>query len=391
MKIAIDTFAVTAKPGTTGSGGGKTFLTGVVKHLAQIDKDNQYYLYLSKANQNYFDKFIGPNFTKIVFPFDSDNKYLKFFFEQFIIPIYNLKLEIDVLFCPTNLAPLVPFTNVVLAVQSMHYIFAPKSMSKLRKIYHRILLPQSVKRAKKVIAVSESIRNSIVNVVGINSSKIEVVYEGADLDIFNQTKVEKKVIYNYIPEDFPYILFVSTLYKFKNADKLIKAFALAKRNRKVSHKLVIVGRDPNFAMEQLRKVAFDNGVQDDVILTGPVEIDTLINFYHNADLLVYPSSVETFGLPPLEAMACGTPVIGSNRTSVPEVIGDAGIIVDPNDINALADAIVRVLSNQNLQKSLIAKGYERIKQFSWDKTARKILNLIEKVYGEKKHKRKQSN
>lgn len=380
MKIAVNTLAVTPKPGTKGSAGGKTFLTGVIKHLAKIDKDNQYYLYVSRASQNYFDKIIGPNFNKVVLPFDSDNKVLKLFFEQFVIPVYDLKLEIDVLFCPTNLAPLIPFTSTVLAIQSMHYVFAPKDMSKLRKIYHRVLLPQSAKRAKKVIAVSESIRDSIVDVVGINPTKIEVVYEGADLDIFNQAHVDKELVSDYIPEGFPYVLFVSTLFKFKNADKLIEAFALAKKRQKIPHNLVMVGRDSQSNMEELKRIALDSGIAAEVIFTGPVELETVASFYHNADLLVYPSSVETFGLPPLEAMACGTPVIGSNRTSVPEVIGDAGIIVDPDDIDALADAIVRVLSDQNLRESLIAKGYERVKQFSWEKTARKILSVIEEVY-----------
>lgn len=380
MKIAINTLAVTAKPGTKGSGGGKTFLTGVIKHLAKIDKNNHYYLYVGRTNQDYFDEIIGPNFSKIVFPFDSDNKYLKFFFEQFIVPVHNLRLGIDVLFCPANLAPLVPLTDTVLVIQSMHYKFAPEAMSKLRKIYHRVLLPQSVKTAKKVVAVSRSIRGSIIDVVGVNPAKIEVVYEGVDLDIFNQAQIDKEFVYDYIPEAFPYVLFVSTLYKFKNADKLIKAFALAKKRKKVSHKLIIVGRDPNSNTKELKKIAFNNKVQEDVIFTGPVEIEKVASFYNNADLFVYPSSVETFGLPPLEAMACGTPVIGSHRTSVPEVIGNAGIIVDPDDIDALADAIVKVLSDQNLRESLITKGYERIKQFSWDKTARRILDVVEEVY-----------
>jgi len=375
MRIAINTLAVTPKPGTQGSAGGKTFLTGIVKHLAQIDMDNQYYLYVSRASQNYFDEIIGPNFSKIVFPFDSDNKYLKFFFEQFVIPVYNLKLKIDVLFCPTNLAPLVPFTNTVLGVQSMYYQLPPGATSKLRKIYHSILLPQSAKRAKKVIAVSKAIRDSMVDRLGVNPAKIEVAYEGVDLDIFN-AKVDKEHLLDYISKNLPYILFVGTLFKYKNIDKLIKAFALAKEEGKIPHKLVIVGRDPNSNIEELKKVALNNGVQEDVIFTGPVEIKTIASFYHSADLLVHPSSVESFGLPLLEAMACGTPVIGSNYTAVPEVIGDAGIIVNPEDIDALAEAIVKVLSDKNLRESLILRGYERVKQFSWDKTAQKILEII---------------
>lgn len=379
MRIAINTLAVTPKPGTKGSGGGKTFLTGVIKHLAKIDKNNHYYLYVGRTSQNYFDEIIGPNFSKIVFPFDSDNKYLKFFFEQFVIPIYNLRLKIDVLFCPANLAPLVPLTDTVLAIQSLYYQLPPRATPKLRRLCHSILLPHSIKKARKVIAVSKAIKDSIVDRWGINPLKIKVIYEGVDLEIFSHTRVDKKFLFDYISEFFPYILFVSTLYKYKNADKLIKAFVLAKK-RKIPHKLVIVGRDPNFNTKELKEIAFNNRVQEDVIFTGPVQINKIVSFYQNADLFVYPSLIESFGLPLIEAMACGTPVIGSNRTSVPEVIDNAGVIVDPDDIDALADAIVKVLSDQNLRESLITKGYERIKQFSWDKTAGKILDVIEEVY-----------
>ena len=380
MNIGINTFAVTPKPGSKGSGGVKTFLTGVVKHLAKIDEHNHYYLYLSKANQNYFDDFIGPNFQKVLLPFDSDNKYLKCFFEQCVLPFCNLKFKIDVLFCPTNLAPLFAFTKTILGIQSMLYKLAPQAMCKMIEIYHGILLPLSVKRADKVVTVSQDIKGSIIDVLKTNPRRIEVIYEGVDLEIFKQARANKEALVKSYSCSSPYILFVSTLYEYKNVDKLIRAFALAGKKGQISQKLVIVGGDHDCNTEKLRAIARDNGIQDEVIFTGPLKIETVAMFYKNADLFVFPSSVESFGLPPLEAMASGTPVIGSNRTSVPEIIGDAGLIVDPDDINALADAILRVLSDNHLRTSLVAKGYERIRQFSWDKTAERILEIITQVH-----------
>jgi len=380
MKIAINALALT--PGPEGSAGGQTFLTNLVAQLAKIDKENKYYLYLSKASKNYFDRLVGPNFKKIVFPFHSHNKYLKFLFEHFLIPFYNLRFKIDVLFCPSNLAPLFPATKLVLAVQSLHYKYAPEVMPWVRRIYHRILLPHSLRKARKVIAVSQSLKSLIGKIVQLSLGKIEVIYEGVDLESFDKSKAQKSFATQNI--SLPYILFVSTLYRFKNADKLIEAFAKLRKREKISHNLVLIGRSHRSSLKELKKIVARHNINQSVVFLGHIEKkEILASFYSYAELFVYPSSVETFGLPPLEAMACGTPVVGSDKTSVPEIIGDAGLIVDPNNIENLSKTIYKVLTNKGLRNSLIKRGYERVRNFSWEKTAQKTLEVFQKVYNEK--------
>ena len=377
MNIAVNTLSVSLRKGGT-----KTYLVNLIKSLAKVDNKNTYFLIVSLRNKTLFQK-LGEKFKIIALPFQSDNRLLRLFYEQFVFPYYVRKHNISVLFSPNNIASLFPHCKQVLTfhaplmIRKLRKQYAPKEVSKLQAMFYDLKLALSVSCSNRIIVVSENIKQWLLQQVNIPASKLNVIYEGVDCELFQSANNAKT---SSIKQ--PYILFLSTLFRYKNAENLIQAFSKLKKTYKIPHILIIVGKDPKKQIGYLKQLAKSEGIFDNVIFTGAVSYDKVNSLYLNSDIFVFPSAVETFGLPVLEAMACGTPVVASNRTSVPEIVGDAGVIVNPDDIDELAEAILRVLSDKELQRSLIQKGYRRAKQFSWDKTARKTLEVFEEVFKE---------
>ena len=372
MKVGINTLSVTPS-----RGGGKTYLLNLVKYLARIDKRNIYYLFVSPINWFLFKNLVGSNFNLVVLPLVVDNSLLKVLIEQLLLPFYLKRYNIDIMFCPNNIGIFLSLSKLIIVIHDMHYINIPEHLSKIKVSYYKIFLPISVKKSNKVIVPSFVTKNDLCKVVKGSFDKIKVIYEGANTQLDSNLKSNslEKIKINY-----PFILFVSTLFKYKNVDKLIKAFAILKKRYRVPQKLVIIGRDPQKEIYHLKNLAINLGVSQYIYFLG--RVNDVFLYYKLSDVFVYPSSAEGFGLPLLEAMTCGTPVIASNRTSIPEIVGDAGLIVDPDNIEELAEAIWKVLTDKKLRENLIKKGYERIKQFSWEKTAKETLKVFEEVYYE---------
>ncbi|MCD4735995.1 MAG: glycosyltransferase family 4 protein, partial [Bacteroidales bacterium] len=178
---------------------------------------------------------------------------------------------------------------------------------------------------------------------------------------------------------FPYILFVSALWPYKNALNLVRAFAILVRKHKLPNYLVIVGSGWESYKKEIIRESKDSGVFDRIVFTGHID-NTIINaIYSCADVFVYPSYYETFGLTVLEAMASGTPVVASNSSSIPEVVGDAGLLVDPDSIEKMAEAIYQLISNDSLRNHYLRKGLERAKLFTWEKTVRETVPVYEEA------------
>jgi len=231
---------------------------------------------------------------------------------------------------------------------------------------------KGIKKADLVIAVSEYTKRDIVEFLGVPPEKIEVIYNGIDLEVFKPRKD--------IPFDFPYIMCVGSERPRKNLGRLLKAFTLIKKYFP-GLKLVKVGtegRSSDFRTRTLNQIA-ELGLEEDVIFVGHVEDKELSRYYSGALLLAYPSLYEGFGFPPLEAMACGCPVVASNTTSIPEIVGDAGVLFDPYEVDEIAEALRKVIEDEKLRKRIIEKGLNRVKRFSWDKTADQTYNLYQKV------------
>jgi len=262
-----------------------------------------------------------------------------------------------------NTAPFL-YKNQIVTIHDLAFLRHPSWFLKKFYLLYKFLIPKIVKKARKIITVSYFSKKEITNLLNVPSEKIEVVYCG----------ISEQFIFNPLIKKENYILTVSSLDPRKNLKNLILAF---KKLKLKNYKLLIVGSKnkvfSNHAIEQLIKET------PNIEFTGYVSDEELVNLYQRAKLFVYPSLYEGFGLPPLEAMACGTPVVVSNVASLPEVCGDAAYYVNPYEVNDISRGIETVLKDEHLQKELIQRGLERTKLFNWEKSAKKVKKIIEKT------------
>jgi len=371
MHIGINALSII--PGVTG--GGETYLAGLLQALDKVDKTNRYTLFVTDANRAAFGT-LSARFECASVPLGLCPRFRRVLFEHTKLAKLAARRGVDVLYCPGNMAIRVRDCAQVMCMQSMLYSLAPEEVTWLRRQYFKRIVPWSVRRADMVIAVSEDTRRRIMAFGNVAPEKVRVIYEGVEMRFRRPwvEAVERELARKGLRPGF--VLFVSTLKPYKNADKLIRAVAHLKRTHGVEKELVIAGRDPVGLTGQLRALSEELGISDKVRFLGGVEHERLPFFYGGADVFVYPSSIETFGLPILEAMACGTPVVGSNCTSVPEIMGDAGMPVDPEDVAAMAEAIHGVLTDDHLREDLRKRGLARVGEFTWERAARETLDVF---------------
>jgi len=242
-------------------------------------------------------------------------------------------------------------------------------------IQSHLLLPNNLKTSDKIITVSNSTKNDLIKHLNVPSEKISVIYEAADpiycplsLEVVDRFKHNNEIT-------GPYIMYVGNFAKHKNIVTLLNAFYNLKK-RNIPHKLVLIGMK-RWEYTKLMNIIQAYNLESTVILPGYIAKSEMPILYSGADLFVYPSLYEGFGLPPLEAMACGCPVITSNTSSLPEVVGDAGIMVDPLNVQELANRMYDVLTDDGLQQEMRRKGLDRAKLFSWKKCAKETLQVYE--------------
>ena len=250
-------------------------------------------------------------------------------------------------------------------------------------ISQRILLNldiKYIKRASHIIAVSENTKSDLVKYLNIPERKISVIYNGVDHNIFKPYKPYQMRPYHAILRHKPYILYVGSERRRKNLSGLFEAFAML-RQEFPELKLVKVGgpgHSRQLRSEMLKKLS-SLGISENVTFVDYISELELAYYYSSATLLAYPSLYEGFGLPPLEAMACGCPVVTANTSSLPEVVGEAGIMVNPYDTRSLVQAMRRVLTDDKLRDNMVRKGLEQSKKFSWEKTAELTLQVYNKI------------
>ena len=296
------------------------------------------------------------------------------------------KSNIDILHVPahyhTQITPFFMNKNLkrILTIHDLTPLLFPETHIKKNAILWNSTLKLIKGKVDTIITDSRSTKMDCIKYLKIPAEKIKVVPLAAGKQYrpsysLNTIRQELKFRYNL---KIPFILCVGTLEKRKNIPTLIKAFSKLKKED-INHKLVIIGQQ-GWKYKNIFKIIHKLGLNNEIIFTGYVPDEDLVKFYNAADLFVYPSIYEGFGLPPLEAMACGTPVITSNTSSLPEVVGNAGITVNPCETDILTGKMYKVLNNTNLQDKLSRKGIKRANKFSWDKTARETWKVYEDTY-----------
>jgi len=239
-----------------------------------------------------------------------------------------------------------------------------------KRLYAKALFTAIKYKANKIICVSQFSANELIRLTGVNPDKIVVIHNGVNKEWF-EIKKEKR------PHNKPYLLYVGNVKPHKNLVRLLEAFELLAN--KIPHDLIIVGKKAGFITGDTIIEKKATSLKQRVHFTGYVDNQLLHQYFIHAKTLVFPSLYEGFGLPPLEAMACGCPVIVSNAASLPEVCGDAAIYCDPYSVEDIANKIEQLLADKNLQQQMRLKGIERAKTFSWEKTAKKTCEIIEEL------------
>jgi len=360
------------------SGGIGVYTYQLLKNINQIDKDNDYHLihYLKSDLDIYSqNKEILIQKNRLI---QGTGSY--YFWRYFTLPRKLRKSSLDVLHDPYELGPFTftqPFRKVI-TVHDLTPLLFPNLFKWGDVMLHRLLLKKTINKADKIITDSYHSQKDLMEYLDVPKEKIKVIYLGKDESFRPLTSKEiNDVKEKYLlPKQF--VLSVGGLHPIKNISRLLKAFHLARKDG-LQHKLVIVGGVVDKTEKILKTIKFLK-LEDHVIFTGKVSQDDLIRIYNAADLFIYPCLYAGFGIPPLEAMACGTPVITSNNSSLPEVVDDAAVLINPYETKEIANAIEIVLTNEEFMETLINNGLKQAQKFDWKKTAFKTLEVYKEVY-----------
>lgn len=380
MRIGINTLFLI--PGKVG--GSEVYLRNLLCHLAKIDKQNEYILFTNKENFRTF-QISQRNFREVPCPVKASFRPARVLWEQFVLPLQIKKYNIEVLHSPGYTAPLLASCCSIVTIHDMNYFYYPEDFSKSTTFFLRLLVPLAARRSDKIITVSRNSKKDIVQILEIPESKICVIYEAGSshlsVPIAIENKVREKLKKRY-GIDKKFILTVSVSHPHKNLDRLIEAYDILCKRYQIDCQLLIVGIKGR-AQSGLVNWVKEMSLEKRIIFTGWIANEDLSLLYSEAELMVFPSLFEGFGIPVLEAMAHGTPVVSSGAASLPEVVGDAALLVDPYDVEEIAEAMYRVVTEEDVRANLIKKGRQRAGQFSWEKTARETLAVYKRVCKQK--------
>ncbi len=370
MKIGIDARMY----GKAQSGIG-TYIKQITDHIFELDKNNDYYLFL-----------LEPFYSQYKPPHDKihkikTNAYWYSYAEQTNFLWQIKKAKLDLMHFPHFNAPIFYSKKRITTIHDIIPNFFPghKQKNWYRKKAYQLTLKSSLKKSAKIITVSNNTKDDLIKYLNVKQEKIEVTYLGIEKRfkvIENYDKIEATKAKYGITK--PYLFFISAWRNHKNFEGLIKAFEILKNKHKLDYQLVLAGQeDPHYP--NIRQIILKSEFKQDIITPGFINNQELPLIYNGAEIFVIPSFYEGFGIIGLEAMACGTPVVSSQATSLPEILGQAALYFNPHDIQKMAEVIKTVLTNKKLKKQLKEKGFEKIKKYSWQDCAQKTLTIYKKI------------
>ncbi len=348
----------------------------LIRTLVEIDRENEYLIFTGhgqagRPEWNY------PNVRVIESDLREGESFLNHVWEQFWLPVLARRHKVDLLHSPANVAPLFYRGKSVVHIHDLCFVVNPQWYSFTFRTVYNFIIPRLARRASRVITCSNNSKNDLLHFCNLPADKVSLVYWAVDDTFLQRPSGESKVD---IAELGQFILYVGSLEPRKNINTLIASYVQLRRNNPgLKPKLVLIGGEsPLFADVQLRVKDYSG----DIVFKGFIDDETLRAYYAEAALVAYPSLYEGFGLPPLEAMASGTPVVTSDGSSLPEVVGDAAFMVDPRSIEQLSGAMVRLLTDQGLRRKLIDSGRRQVERFNWYRVARNTLAVYYEVASE---------
>ena len=373
MKIAVN--ILSAKSQHHGVG---VYVANILKHLIPLAEEHTFLFYKRSEGipiQN-LRAGAGIKWEDIVLP-----RTLRIIWEHTFLPLSLSKERVDLFWGPCNFLPLIKACRYLVTIHDLAPFLLPHSLPLIRRIYYKRAFENSIRLADQIIVVSESLKTDLIKSLAVPEEKIKVIYNGIDesfrpvTDNAILSRIHEKY---HLPSSF--ILTLGVLEPKKNIERLLQTYADLKKSLPNLPKLVIGGsREYGWMNSRVFQLVKSLALDDDVIFTGTIVHEDLPAVYNLATLFILPSLYEGFGLPIIEAMACGTPVITSNTSSLPEVAGNAAVLVDPYDVEKISQAIGQVLTNERLQKEMREKGKENAKRFSWERAANALLEIFEEI------------
>lgn len=301
------------------------------------------------------------------------NRYYQQIWEHLLLPFYARKY--DILHCPSNIAPiwLPKKTKLVITLHDLAFLDFPKQYSSFFQKYYAFLIPKNVRRAEHILTISNFSKKRIVQEYPSVTNKISVIHHGTSSHFVpsNQQKSD-------------YVLYVGTMNRIKNFQVLLEMF-LTSTLKNINLKMILPNTSTFSEDLYINTLIQKAKVSANIDIINYVNQEELKRYYQNAKLFLFPSFHESFGFPPLEAMACGTPVIVSNAAALPEVCGDAALYVNPHSMNDIKEKTIMLLEDKTLQKKMIQKGLERSAQFTWSKAAQEHIKIFKEVLTKENH------
>jgi glycosyltransferase involved in cell wall biosynthesis len=375
MRIGIDYTAAVRQ----GAGIGR-YVRGLIGALPALDRENQYRLFVAGRGV-VVQTPIGPNFRACVAPLTDRETSLLWQRMRLPVPIELWLGPLDVFHSPDFVLPPVLHGRTVLTVHDLSFLRVPECAHPILRQYLEKVVPRSVRRADLVLADSACTRDDVIELLHVPAERVRVVYAGVDprlervTDEAHLAQVRERYGLNR-----PFVLCLSTLEPRKNYVGLVRAFALLVQRLKLPHKLAIVG-GRGWLYEPIFAEVREQHLEERVMFLGHAADDDLPAILSAADCLCYPSFYEGFGIPVLEAMACGTAVVTTSASSLPEVAGQAAVYVDPHDVESIADGLQRVLTDAELRARLQAMGPEQSRRFTWERAGRTLLEAYRWAMG----------
>ncbi len=375
MRFAIDATSIPRQMAGAG-----VYTYNLIRAAAAVDRENEYVVFTRSDAFDDLSRDEPPFRTVRV---SAGSRPARLLWEQLALPVHLRRRRIDVLHSPHHTAPLVVAgCRRVITFHDLTFFLLADRYPRSRLLYFRTMSRATARVADALICPSQAVREDIVRILHVPPEKVRAIAEAAAPEfqpIKDKAALERLRTRLTLPERF--ILSVGSLEPGKNRAALIKAFA-GLRKRGLEQKLVVAGQRA-WKYEADLALAGDLGIEGDVLFTGYVPPEEMPALYNAAELFVFPSLYEGFGLPVIEAMACGVPVVASNLSAIPEVAGEAALLVDPRDVEQLCDAMERLLRDKRLQAALRRRGLKRAQGFSWERTARETIAVYEETAGKR--------
>ncbi len=357
------------------------YIHNLLTHLPRVDHDDRYTAFIGDR------RFTSSGLALKLSRLPTSSPPIRIFWEQVFQPFALRKERVDLLHALAFVTPLLSPCPSVVTIYDLSFLLYPESFKRSKRFYLGLFTRLSARRARRIIAISESTRRDVVRLLGVSPEKVEVVYCGID-DAFRPLAEDQVAAFRSkrgLPGRF--IFFVGTIEPRKNVTRLIEAFAdlrsfdVAQDRFAIRDLRLVIGGAKGWFYEDVFARVEELGLEGAVMFPGYIPINELPLWYNAAELFVYPSLYEGFGLPPLEAMACGTPVVAANTSSLPEVVGQGGLTVDPLDVEGLAEAMRRALDDEAFWQEMRERGLQRAKGFSWTKTAQETVQVYRRAMG----------